>query len=407
MAFGKLRFLTLAAMMSASAAFGMGCAVETGEEASDDLTPDQTDQAISDVKHSPVKRQSIGNCWLYATATWAESMNLSATGQTANVSESYWTYWHWFDEITRGFVSTEVETGGSFQVAAEIIRNYGLMNEGDFIPEEANAEMSARQASALAKINESVKNGVLKDPAKRRDRAVVRAELDKAWELKPEVVAQLDKVFGKDVSKTLRSSTTYTTGTKIIRPTAFKAKYKNGTTGAFRTVSLRTALDEWRVTNHPDYDAAAQRRFQIRFQKALHDNQPVIISWFVDFNSMTRNGTFEAPPATPGRQGGHMTVMEDYQINDVPGFGTLKAGEPATQEQMAAALDPKAKIEFIRIKNSWGAYRPDRWDNAPQPGYHDLYMKYLLGPVKQCAEGSTTNCWNTVPFNDIVLPPGY
>ena len=41
------------------------------------------------------------------------------------------------------------------------------------------------------------------------------------------------------------------------------------------------------------------------------------------------------------------------------------------------------------------------------PGYHDLYMKYLNGPVKQCAEGSTTNCWNTVPFNDIVLPPGY
>jgi hypothetical protein len=41
------------------------------------------------------------------------------------------------------------------------------------------------------------------------------------------------------------------------------------------------------------------------------------------------------------------------------------------------------------------------------PGFHDLYMKYLDGPVKHCAEGSTTNCWDDVPLNDVVLPPGY
>jgi hypothetical protein len=135
------------------------------------------------------------------------------------------------------------------------------------------------------------------------------------------------------------------------------------------------------------------------------------MSWFVDFNALDSDGRFAAPPATPGRQGGHMVVMEDYEIDNVPGFGTLQAGVRETRpEALDAALSDDAAIKFIRIKNSWGSYRSDR--QFVVPGYHDLYMKYLNGPVKQCEVDAdenpdTSNCWDTVPFTDVTLPAGY
>ncbi len=105
-----------------------------------------------------------------------------------------------------------------------------------------------------------------------------------------------------------------------------------------------------------------------------------------------------------------MTVLNDYQIDGVPGFGTLAAGTDATPEQMQAALDPSAKLVFLQVKNSWGSYRPDR--HFAVPGYHDLYMDYLNGPVKRCATDADENpdlnrCYETTPWEDVTLPPGY
>src|SRR5262245_5224755 len=94
---------------------------------------DSDDSNITDVKHTPVERQSIGNCWLYAEATWVESMHLSATGQEFDTSQSYWTYWSWLDRIGR--YTDEIETGGEQWTAARIIRDRGLVPEVDFVPE--------------------------------------------------------------------------------------------------------------------------------------------------------------------------------------------------------------------------------------------------------------------------------
>jgi hypothetical protein len=138
---------------------------------------------------------------------------------------------------------------------------------------------------------------------------------------------------------------------------------------------------------------------------------PVVVSWYVDFNSLDAQGRFIGKPATPGRQGGHLTVLEDYQINEVPEFGSLKAGELETRpEALEAALSSSAKIEFFRVKNSWGSFRPDR--QFVLPGYHDLYMAYLDGPIKHCTQnesdtGSTDDCYDDTPLNDFVLPAGY
>jgi hypothetical protein len=150
-------------------------------------------------------------------------------------------------------------------------------------------------------------------------------------------------------------------------------------------------------------------------QRALHDGQPVIASWKVDFNALSSSSAFslaELQRRGPGRQGGHMTVMHDYEAN-VPGLGLLKAGQAATPEQMSKALSDDTSIVFVRVKNSWGGIRPDRWSSAAVPGYHDLEMKYLDGPIKQCAEkadGSTdtSSCTTEVtPLWDVVLPAGY
>src|SRR5262249_19358714 len=139
--------------------------------------------------------------------------------------------------------------------------------------------------------------------------------------------------------------------------------------------------------------ASKRRSFQIRVQKALHDRQPVVLTWDVDFNAMenydpTLRGSFNMTTLKraggPGRQGGHMTVLEDYEAV-TKDFGTLKAGvtldptNAADKAKLDAALLSTTVVKFFRIKNSWGASRDDRAFAANFPGYHDLYMDYLNG----------------------------
>lgn len=405
------KHLLRAALVAALVALASACG---GVEAdSDDASTDAQFDDIANTPQSVVKRQSIGNCWIYATAGWVESLNLAAGGSALNASESYWTYFHWFEQLVDGEVSSEIETGGGFDVSKQLIARYGVIAEGDFVPGEASSEMSYRQKSALDAINASIKTGALKTAAARRDRALVRAELDKAWRLDAGVVALLDKLYGKDVKRHLGSKTSSgayavsTTGTPVKRATAVKAKYSPGPGKAPVVRTLAKAIVEWREVSFWGASYGSGRReFEKRMQRALHQNQPIILSWFVDFNALDAQGRFLAPPSTPGHQGGHMTVVHDYQIDNVPGFGTLQAGVNETRpEALAAALDDKAVVSFFRVKNSWGVARDDR--AFSKPGYHDLYMKYLYGPVKRCAEGSTSNCFDYTPLNAVVFPPGY
>jgi len=423
----KTRWLSLASLIAVGA---VGCSAEQGDASTEDGSGEgvATDD-ITQVNHSKVKRQSIGNCWLYATISWVEALNKAATNQEKNTSESYLTYWHWYEQIANGGASNEISTGGSYGTAADLIVRYGLMAEGDFIAGEASAEMSNKQSSALNAVNESLKNGVLKDPVARRDRKIVKKELDRAWGLDQAVITRMNNVFGDGVSKTLDRSSAASnaaTANKVIRPKDFPAKLKNPQTGQFENKTLADALGTsqgwwsprqgafaWNEVDYPS-DAAGRRAFWKRVQKALHDQQPVITSWKVDFNALTRDSRFsktELDRLGPGRQGGHMTVMHDYQA-EVPGIGVLKAGVQATPQQMQAALADGTKIQFVRIKNSWGGIRPDRWDTSQLPGYHDLEMGYINGPIKECEEvdghSDPNNCPRSVtPLWDVVLPAGY
>jgi len=410
--FKKTRWLTIASLLALAA----GCSATSSDDASAE-DPGASSDDITSVDQSSVKRQSIGNCWLYATTSWLEALNKGATNQEQNTSESWLTYWHWFEQIANGGVSDEVSTGGVWTTAASIIARYGITLEGNFLPSEADDEMSMTQKTALDAINASLKTGVLKDPAARSDRKTVRAELDKAWRLTPAVKAKIDAVFGAAVDKTLdRAYLNQDPGNGIIRASDFPARVKDST-GNFVTMKLSDVLLRgqyaWQEAYYPS-DAVRRRAFLKRVQAALHDQQPVLLSWHVDFNALTRDSRFSLDQLNqlgPGRQGGHMTVLHDYQA-DVPGIGILKAGEQATPEQMQAALSDDTKILFLRVKNSWGGIRPDRWDNSILPGYHDLEMPYMNGPITECPETEgapdpATCTGKVVPLGSVTLPAGY
>jgi len=410
----KLRFLLPLCLSLISAA--SGCASDLVDESA--TTNDENE--IVNVAQTDVERQSIGNCWIYAHASWVESMHKSATGEDFDISQSYWTYWHWFDQIAGGF-STSISTGGNWTTANNIIRKYGLVAEKDFVFADTQNEMSSRQKLALDTLNESLKSGVLKDPAARRDKKKVRAEMDRAWGLGAEQIAMLSSAFGEGVTKTFSSSAS-NAGTPILRAQDFDVAYTSGPGRPMVTKKLTNAMTEWRQAYYSPTD---KRAFLLRVQKALHDAQPVVITWFVDFNAMENResplkGSFNLGTLNefgPGRQGGHMTVLEDYQAK-LPDGTVLKAGvtldpnKPADKALLARALESGTEVQFLRVKNSWGAARPDRAFAPGMPGYHDLYLDYLNGPVKRCnernGETDTSNCpYDHTPLQNVVLPPGY
>jgi hypothetical protein len=417
----KLRSLSMSLLLSLSAFAAVGCA---DDDDSNGNTTTNDENEIVNVAQTDVERQSIGNCWLYAHATWIESMNLTATGQKFDISQSYWTYWHWFDQIAGGY-STEISTGGNWTTANNIIKKYGLMAEADFVFADTQNEMSDRQKTALAKLNTSLKTGALKDAAARRDKKKVRAEMDAAWGLTATTRTMLDNVFGPSVTKTLSSSAN-ATGTKIIRPQDFAVSYSPAPGQAAAPRKLTQAMSDWRQVYYYNDGGSTQRNFLLRVQKALHAAQPVVITWFVDFNAMEngfneRRGSFNLTTLNnygPGSQGGHMTVLEDYQAQLADGTllaagKTLDPTKSADRALLARALEPSTKIQFLRVKNSWGSARPDRAFAPNMPGYHDLYLDYLNGPVKRCTtkaggETDTSNCpYDHTPLQNVVLPPGY
>ena len=105
----------------------------------------------------------------------------------------------------------------------------------------------------------------------------------------------------------------------------------------------------------------------------------------------------------PGRQGGHLTSMEDYQVVvRQPGQPerTLRAGELASEadQDLAARY---GTLEFIRIKNSWGTAR-DPSGTSFFGGYNDLYVDYLNGPITWTADMAPRT-----PLSSVILPPGY
>jgi hypothetical protein len=416
------RWLTLGAL-----AFGLmlPAACTTAAEVPDEEGA-SNDDITSTANISKVKRQSIGNCWIYAVTSWTESLEKAATKQERNYSESYMTYWHWFEQLANRGSTKELETGGSYLVAAGLSDRYGWMLEKDFIPKEGTAEMSGLQKSALDAMNAWIKAGgpsAAGSPAKGTPayRGFIIAQLNKAWGISPDRVAKMKVVFGDNVTRTLdKSFKTKAPGNDVIRAIDIAAAIPDMTVSKLGKVVLnpkltlqdalgtgsafsRSGKHAFREINYPT-SATARRAFYTNIQRSLHDGVPVMNSWFVDFNALSRDSHFSkalVDKAGPGHQGGHMTLISDYSAKDAKGT-VFPAGKTITDPAVLnALLDPSVQITGVLVKNSWGAIRPDRWDEAIIPGFHTLDIDYLNGPLQRCEEvNGVTDPKNCDPVYD-------
>lgn len=356
-----------------------------------------TSVKTTDFPQTNVKWQAIGNCWAYATHAWAESLSLLGSGgsKTLNLSESYHTYRYFQDQLQRPYV-TEVQTGGTFAKSMSLFLNYGTMYEGDFLPNEANLDKSETQARAEIYINTSLKSGPL--------------NLSRSPET---IISELNNAFGVNINAI---------ASKIIPASAIQLG-----TSTIRKFSLDEAARTWTdvdwpqetynlPNNLPAVATLSQSRTQIlrRVMRAMNDGHPVIMSWFVDFNAFTSEGVFdleELKKNGPGKQGYHMTVLEDYGVSGVNPFtgSEFKIGEgEATYDQKNLA-HKFGNIDYFIAKNSWGgATRIDRpsYSRFGEKGYVKLNGDYLFSWFKKFDEAKVFT-GNTAGLTSFALPPGY
>jgi hypothetical protein len=138
---------------------------------------------------------------------------------------------------------------------------------------------------------------------------------------------------------------------------------------------------------------------------ALNADAPVIVSWLVDFNALDNVGAFRMSQleraGRPGRQGGHMTVLHDYQVRFADGR-VLAAGTPASPADRERAphghrgVSPREELlgrEPLRPRVAAGLLRP-RPRLPPRP--HRLDQRVAARVPSQQS-----------PLNEMILPPGF
>jgi hypothetical protein len=349
---------------------------------------------VTDVAHTIAKRQSIGNCWLYAAATWLESLSLSYAQRTLNVSESYWTWWHFYNQVIDNPNLTSLETGGSWGVARSIILKHGVVLEGDFIPGERNQEMSIRQKRAQERMDRELSTGILSNPADRTPENVRRV---------------LDLAFGTDMAKAeaqaLRPDDIKLGQASDGRPLSLKELLSSRSPYAWREIQFPRIFGENAVPS-PRTELARKALWK-RVLRALNDRQPVVVSLMIDFNGLdSSDGTFKGDrliSAGSGDQGGHLTVLEDYTVTNVPGIGRIGRGD------VSAELKEKAlegEIETLVVKNSWGVNRPDRGIREGITAFDQQYLEGQFPWLRNPEDPASGALWYTT-LSSFILPPGY
>lgn len=363
--------------------------------------------SVTEVPGTRSKRQSIGNCWIYAQASWLEALYLAHHGKTLDVSETYWTYLDWYTKLTEysyedlgtvkdenGTKKFEFSTGGSWGLAVSIIEKYGYVTEEEFNFDERLAEKSKLQAEALVKLEEALLEGGELYEDRSSDK----------------VVAFLDKIFKVDMR-------TLVTKGQANRSTVIA----NGPKLASSTTVLKAVQTEWKWTPFatargvktpeeitPTTKEARRALFK-RVMRALNDGQPVLMSFHVFFNALKsdpvlRRGVFSYEelqrnlPSTPEDQGGHMVLLTDYTVTNAPGYGDLGLGN-LSDEEKAAALE--GDLATLVSKNSWGFARAPR---GLFDGQSDFTVDYLTLPTEQLLGEDTVFASAT---RDFILPKGY
>lgn len=359
--------------------------------------PQTSQPLVTDIAHTEVKRQSIGNCWIYAHATWLESLLLTETGTEMNVSESYWTWWHWYEQIV-GRSAQSVQTGGHWQTSAAIIVNHGFVLEGEFLPDEAQAEMSLHQALALANINAALKEGGSLAAVADRTPENVRKALDLAFGSNMQAAESLARKAAETVVARKTDGT----------PVSLAQALFGDQTTAWTYVSFPRLYGQVAVASA--WQVTARKTLFARVFRALNDKKPVVMSLMIDFNAVdteSEDAIFRASTQIAngvGVQGGHMVVLEDYAVNNAPNIGHIGYGDASDEVKAAAAL---GDLEMLKAKNSWGKDRNDRpWLHT---GYTSFDVDYLTSALawKNSEEGDASDVSYYTTLSAFILPPGY
>jgi len=407
------------ALAAAAGATAVGCA---NEDLTDDAFTEPGDlvENVTDVSHTDVRRQSIGNCWSYASTGWLESLHQARTGNAVNVSESWITFWDWHKKITGGSITRnattmkdEVSTGAWWDTAMTVLRDRGVAFEEEFIPEEAMSAASARQSEALTAINAELNGmGRLVSATARRDPQMVLNALLDAWRINDTIRADIRRVFGLSARSTL-SSTREPLPAWMRKASAFpiRTSVARSSTGApvrwdgFLSDVIPGGRYAWKTLSYPA-TASSRTAALRRVMRALNAAQPVLVSWLVDFNARSGStGTFDLATlraAGAGRQGGHLVTTEDYEVViRQPGMPErrLAAGEMATAADMRLA-EQYGEMASLRIKNSWGTAQGPL--GGMFGGYHDLTVAYLNGPIRWTDANA-----DRTPLSSVILPYGF
>jgi hypothetical protein len=371
---------------------------------------------ITEIAQTDPKQQHINNCWVYATVGWTESLVKTASQKDLDLSESWLSYWQWYEQIADSHFfqvfgpGPRVTEVGYWGLAAHLAMRYG------FVPE---AKFRTRDPEDTVKlINEALRT-TLSHREARNDAARVRATLNRAFGLDDETIRAIDEVFGPNGRQSPRVESASAARARLehVMPDELAVFLPNPTThvrerstmaAAFgedsalsvNPVFLRSGARAWSQTPFPPYNASLQRAFLKRVQRALNDGYPLPISWYADSASSrsTDQIAFRAPGPSFEKTGGwHLSLLTDYEVTNVPGFGTLPVGAAESRRPaLDAALDDDAVVSILRVKNSWGLVGAPSSPNQVK-GYSDLYAPYYTAKVSAVSR----------VLGFVTLPAGY
>lgn len=425
----------------------LGC-----QEAQKNGSGEDSTVKVTSVKHTDVKRQSIGNCWVYAQATWLEAMLKSTDDSNVNVSESYWTYWHFYNELRDSLFSSrppeEIQTGGGWDLSVDIIREHGWVTEEEFIKGDSynnpRGEMSGAQECAVEYLN----NG-LKDPESslmklrtlqeaERD-AAIRSELKEAFScahasstLKSKYSLRGERPFEIDIAAA-EAKARSTDSTMLANPKNPSEPQK----------PLSAWLNDWKEYSHPLYEypysythgivfyegkkllpleiEESLKEYETAIKLALNDHQPVPMSFVwtakaIKADSVSKSSIYSMKNLAQQREpademAGHMLVMHDYTTRNAPGFENGIAGEGDFMDAELKARAAEGDLDYFVVKNSWGFDRGDRGflnahDEAEGIKKLPGYTRFSWELMKQMSYDAKKKVFR--PFlSSIVVPPGY
>ena len=383
--------------------------VFTGCKTRDLGNQSHADPRATSIPQTNAKWQSIGNCWIYAVMGWIEALALKGSeGRVKlNLSESYLTYRHYQELLLRESPLTSLDEGGSFERGIELIDRYGLMNEGDFIPQEQDQTKSLIQTKATAFVNESLRSGILasemrKSPAQ-RSADVIKGVLNQAFQVDIDAIDARRKRVPID---------------KLIV----------GFTQTGQPLSLQRKLHTWVRRPWPQANAFVREpQAQVltpdhiailkAVKYALNLGQPVLLSFYVDFGALDK-GVFSLKRLKEkgmGRQGGHLVVLTDYTAKGVNPANnqSFEVGEGQASAEQKKVAAQYGDLQSLIAKNSWGGWERDfglgSYYYRFQPGFVKLQADYLLSyiPVAPLELQGAPAGLATSGITAFILPPGF